>query len=86
MTMMPLLKGHPVSLAVLDYGLFRVNSNGRVIGICGYLVRTSADEHVLIDTGFPSKYTEDYRPRMMIAVRFRDCLHWCEFAQCGQLC
>ena len=61
MTMMPLLKGHPVSLAVLDYGLFRVNSNGRVIGICGYLVRTSADEHVLIDTGFPSKYTEDFR-------------------------
>ena len=41
--MTPLLKGHPVSLAVLDYGLFRVNSNGRVIGICGYLVRTSAD-------------------------------------------
>ena len=61
MTMMPLLKGHPVSLAVLDYGLFRVNSNGRVIGICGYLVRTSVDEHVLIDTGFPSKYTEDFR-------------------------
>lgn len=53
------LKGRPRSLAVLDYGLFRVHANGRVIGICGFLVETDAREHVLIDTGFPSKYAED---------------------------
>ncbi|MEX0285719.1 MAG: N-acyl homoserine lactonase family protein [Paracoccaceae bacterium] len=53
------LKGRPVSLVILDYGLFRVHSNGRVIGICGYLIRTDAGENVLVDTGFPAKYTED---------------------------
>ncbi|MEO3478164.1 hypothetical protein AAFO90_10840 [Phaeobacter sp. CAU 1743] len=29
-----LLKGRPVRLFVLDFGLFRVHSNGRKIGIC----------------------------------------------------
>lgn len=53
------VKGRPVSLAVLDYGLFKVHANGRVIGICGYLISTDAGEHVLIDTGFPAKYAED---------------------------
>lgn len=53
------LKGRPRSLTVLDYGLFKVHANGRVIGICGFLVQTDAGEAVLIDTGFPRKYTED---------------------------
>lgn len=53
------LKGHPVSLTVLDYGLFRVHANGRVIGICGFLIRTSKNEQVLVDTGFPEKYAQD---------------------------
>ena len=52
-------KGRPKSLTVLDYGLFRVHSTGRIIGICGFLIRTDADECVLVDTGFPSKYAYD---------------------------
>lgn len=55
------LKGRPVSLHVLDYGLFRVHSGPRDIGICGYLITTDADEAVLIDTGFPSKYARDFK-------------------------
>ena len=55
-----ILQGRPVSLAILDFGLFRVHSNGRVIGICGYLIRTDRDELVLVDGGFPSKYTADH--------------------------
>ena len=50
------VKGRPVSLAILDYGLFRVHSNGRTIGICGFLIRTDANENILVDTGFPEKY------------------------------
>lgn len=53
------VKGRPKALFVLDYGLFKVHSNGRVIGICGYLIRTDADENILIDTGFPKKYAFD---------------------------
>ena len=53
------LKGRPVSLHVLDYGLFRVNANDRVIGICGFLIQTDAGESVLVDTGLPKKYVED---------------------------
>jgi N-acyl homoserine lactone hydrolase len=55
-----ILQGRPVSLAILDFGLFRVHSNGRVIGICGYLIRTDRDELVLVDGGFPRKYTQDH--------------------------
>lgn len=54
-----LLKGRPVRLYVLDFGLFRVHSNGRKIGICGYLIQTDAGENVLIDSGFPAKYATD---------------------------
>lgn len=57
--MQPLLKGMPQRLAVLDYGLFQVHENGRVIGICGYVVQTTAGETILIDSGFPEKYAED---------------------------
>ncbi|WP_299030900.1 N-acyl homoserine lactonase family protein [uncultured Sulfitobacter sp.] len=53
------LKGKPIRLAVLDYGLFQVHANGRIIGICGYVIQTDANETVLIDTGFPSKYATD---------------------------
>lgn len=53
------LKGRPIELGVLDYGLFRVHANGRVIGICGFVVRTDAGEVVVIDTGFPAKYAYD---------------------------
>ncbi|MGJ8546003.1 MAG: N-acyl homoserine lactonase family protein [Sulfitobacter sp.] len=53
------LKGRPVSLHVLDYGLFKVHANGRVIGICGFLIQTDAGESVLVDTGFPQKYAQD---------------------------
>ena len=55
-----LLKGRPAALTILDFGLFRVHSTGRIIGICGYLIRTDADEYVLIDGGFPEKYTVDF--------------------------
>jgi len=54
-----LLKGRPASLSILDYGLFRVHSNGRIIAICGYLITTDAGERVLVDTGFPAKYAVD---------------------------
>lgn len=57
--MQPLLTGRPLRMAVLDYGLFQVHANGRIIGICGYLIQTDAGENVLIDTGFPAKYAED---------------------------
>ena len=53
------VKGHPSALFVLDYGLFKVHSNGRVIGICGYLIQTDAGENILVDTGFPPKYAAD---------------------------
>ena len=53
------LRGKPIRLAVLDYGLFEVHSGPRTIGICGFVVETDADEVVLIDTGFPAKYAVD---------------------------
>lgn len=53
------IKGHVQQLHVLDYGLFKVHANGRVIGICGFLIITDAGERILVDTGFPEKYAED---------------------------
>jgi len=46
-------------LTVLDYGLFQVHANDRIIGICGYLLTTSDEKHILIDTGFPEIYVTD---------------------------
>ena len=46
-------------LYVMDYGLFQVHSNGRVIGITGSLIETDDGRWVLVDTGFPPKYLED---------------------------
>lgn len=45
-------------LYVLDFGLFQVHENGRIIGIPGYLVETG-DAKILIDTGFPPWYRDD---------------------------
>jgi N-acyl homoserine lactone hydrolase len=59
MTATGFLSAPPRALFVLDYGLFRVHSNGRVIGICGFLIRTSDDRNILVDTGFPAKYARD---------------------------
>lgn len=57
--MQPLLKGMPVRLALLDFGLFQVHEDGRKIGICGYVIQTSENETVLIDSGFPPQYAKD---------------------------
>lgn len=54
------LTGRPAALYVLDYGLFQVHSNGRIIGIVGFLIETDAGERILIDTGFPEKYAVDF--------------------------
>ena len=53
------IKGRPVNLAVLDYGLFQVHANGRIIGIVGFVIRTDKGETILVDTGFPAKYAQD---------------------------
>jgi N-acyl homoserine lactone hydrolase len=47
-----------LQLAVLDYGLFQVHADGRVIGIPGYCVR-AGDRVVLVDTGFPAAHIVD---------------------------
>lgn len=46
-------------LYVLDYGLFQVHENGRVIGITGSLLETVDGKHILVDTGFAPKYLDD---------------------------
>jgi N-acyl homoserine lactone hydrolase len=48
-----------VRLSILDFGLFRVHSGPRVIGICGYLMQTEKGRNLLVDTGFPAKYAHD---------------------------
>ena len=53
-----MLQGHPHSLTVLDFGLFRVGE-ARTIGIPGFLITTDQGEHVLVDTGFPAAYALD---------------------------
>ncbi|MFP4327401.1 MAG: N-acyl homoserine lactonase family protein [Paracoccaceae bacterium] len=74
-----MLKGRPVRLTVLDFGLFKVHSNGRVIGISGYLVQTDANETVLIDSGFPAKYAQD-----IARASAEDRLHdFGELLECG---
>lgn len=46
-------------LYVLDYGLFQVHENGRIIGIQGYLIQTQDNTNILVDTGFPARYVDD---------------------------
>ncbi len=53
------IKGRPKRLFVLDYGLFSVHANGRIIGLVGFLIQTDAGENILVDTGFPAKYVTD---------------------------
>jgi N-acyl homoserine lactone hydrolase len=54
------IKGQVTSLTILDFGLFQVHANGRIIGIPGFLIRTNAGENVLVDTGFPKAYAQDH--------------------------
>lgn len=53
------IKGQVTRLTVLDYGTFQVHSNGRVIGIVGFLIQTDRGENVVVDTGFPAAYAVD---------------------------
>ncbi len=46
-------------LTVLDFGLFQVHENGRIIGIPGYLIETADGRRLLVDTGFPAHYAGD---------------------------
>lgn len=45
-------------LYILDFGLFQVYENNRVIGIPGFLIRSGAAT-ILVDTGFPPAYADD---------------------------
>tara|TARA_B100000768_G_scaffold179136_1_gene196199 strand:- start:1393 stop:2151 length:759 start_codon:yes stop_codon:yes gene_type:complete len=53
------VEGTPTKLHVLDFGLFQVHANGRIIGICGFLIYTSLGEKILVDTGYHRKYVTD---------------------------
>jgi len=53
-----LFSGTVKRLYILDYGLFQVAENGRIIGIPGYLIQTD-DRNILVDTGFPAWYAEN---------------------------
>lgn len=55
-----IIKGQVSSLTVLDYGLFQVHENGRIIGIMGFLIRTDRGENIVVDTGFPQAYAVDH--------------------------
>ncbi len=46
-------------LYILDFGLFQVHENGRIIGIPGYLIQTHDGHNILVDTGFHPKYAVD---------------------------
>lgn len=50
---------HSKRLFVLDYGLFQVHQNGRIIGIPGFLIQTHDGKNILVDTGFPAWYADD---------------------------
>jgi len=54
-----LLTGTAARLYILDYGLFQVHENGRIIGIPGYLIQTVDGINILVDTGFPAQYAAD---------------------------
>lgn len=55
------IKGNVAQLHVLDFGLFKVHANGRIIGICGFLIVTDLGERILVDTGFPQKYAHNHQ-------------------------
>jgi N-acyl homoserine lactone hydrolase len=45
-------------LAILDFGLFEVYQNGRMIGVPGYLI-DAGSRKILVDTGFHADYLSD---------------------------
>lgn len=47
---------------LLDFGLFQVSEDGRLIGIKGYLFQTHDGRNILVDTGFPARYLEAAEP------------------------
>lgn len=47
-------------LSVLDFGLFQVKADGRIIGIPGYFIETHGGDKILVDAGFPPWYRDDY--------------------------
>lgn len=51
--------GKITRLYVLDFGLFRVHSGPRDIGIPGFLLQTEDGKNILFDTGFPPGYAAD---------------------------
>lgn len=54
-----ILSGTIERLYVLDYGLFQVHEDGRIIGIQGYLIKSRDGRNILVDTGFPAWYVDD---------------------------
>lgn len=46
-------------LYILDFGLFQVHQNNRVIGIPGYLIQTTKGNNILVDSGFPDWYADE---------------------------
>jgi N-acyl homoserine lactone hydrolase len=46
-------------LYILNFGLFQVHENQRVIGIPGYLIETKQGAKILVDSGFPRWYADD---------------------------
>lgn len=46
-------------LYILNFGLFQVHANDRIIGIPGYLIQTDDGQNILVDTGFHPKYVVD---------------------------
>ncbi len=59
MTPDPTLPTDVRRLYVLDYGLFQVHENARIIGIQGFLIQTNDGQQILVDTGFPAAYADD---------------------------
>lgn len=48
-----------MQLFILDFGLFEVYGDRRIIGIPGYLIRTGHGAIILVDTGLPPWYADD---------------------------
>ncbi|MCR8722948.1 N-acyl homoserine lactonase family protein [Frigidibacter sp. ROC022] len=51
--------GKITRLYVLDFGLLRVHSGPRDIGVPGFLLQTEDGKNILFDTGFPPGYAVD---------------------------
>ena len=53
------LQAPAAKLYLLDFGLFQVHENNRIIDIPGYLIVTMSGEKILVDTGFPAQYAHN---------------------------